>query len=152
MGSLAKCFFRTVCRNSVESSRKFNKKTSLTTSGKGAEILRKLRKFRGKLRKCFCNGPFPNDPISELLKRAGGGGVGTGKGTGKSMRTRLSKLPFSLSPMSELARRFQVFSSSTTCPFLEHITPSLQAPAENLMDDLQKLQPAPKYHTKGCSH
>ena len=28
----------------------------------------KLRKFRGKLRKIFCNDPFPNDPISELLK------------------------------------------------------------------------------------
>ena len=28
------------------------------------------------------------------MDRVGGGGVGTGKGTGKSMRTRLSKLPF----------------------------------------------------------
>ena len=26
-----------------------------------------LRKFRGNLRKIFCNDPFPNDPISELL-------------------------------------------------------------------------------------
>ena len=29
-----------------------------------------------------------------------GGGVGTDKGTGKSMRTRLSKLPFSKLPLS----------------------------------------------------
>ena len=30
----------------------------------------------------------------------GGGGVGTSKATGKSMRTRLSKLPFSKLPLS----------------------------------------------------
>ena len=27
-----------------------------------------LQKFRGNLRNIFCNDPFPNDPISELLK------------------------------------------------------------------------------------
>ena len=47
--------------------------------GNSAEILRKVRgnyvllrqkrvrKFRGNLRKIFCNDPFPNDSISELL-------------------------------------------------------------------------------------
>ena len=29
-----------------------------------------LRKFRGNLRKFFCNDPFPNDPTSELLRKA----------------------------------------------------------------------------------
>ena len=33
--------------------------------GNSAEI---LRKARGNLRNIFCNDPFPNDPISELLK------------------------------------------------------------------------------------
>ena len=28
-----------------------------------------LRKFHGNLRKMFCNDPFPNDPISVVLKK-----------------------------------------------------------------------------------
>ena len=41
-----------------------------------------------------CGGWFP---VENKRRRGGGGGggVGTGKGIGKSMRTRLSKLPFS---------------------------------------------------------
>ena len=61
MGSLAKGFLRKVCGNSAESSRKLR----FIAPGKGAEI---LRKFSGNLRNMFCNDPFPNDPISELLK------------------------------------------------------------------------------------
>ena len=61
MGSLAKGFLRKVCGNSAESLRKLR----FIAPGKGAEI---LRKFRGNLRKIFCNDPFPNDPISELLR------------------------------------------------------------------------------------
>ena len=60
MGSLAKGFLRKVCGNSAESSRKLR----FVAPGKGAES---LRKFRGNLRKIFCNDPFPNDPISKLL-------------------------------------------------------------------------------------
>ena len=60
MGSLAKVFFF-FFGNSAESSRKLR----FIAPGKGAEI---LRKFRGNLRKFFCDDPFPNDPISELLK------------------------------------------------------------------------------------
>ena len=37
-------------------------------------------------------------------KSVGGGGVGTGKGTGKSMRTRLSKPPFSKLPFNSQDR------------------------------------------------
>ena len=40
------------------------------------------------------------------MGRVGGGGVGTGKGTGKSMRTRLSKLPFGNLPFSNLPFSF----------------------------------------------
>ena len=67
MGSLAKGFLRKVCGNSAENSRKFAKKYfSLRQErvrkfcGKFEEILRNLQNF-------FCNDPFPNDPISELL-------------------------------------------------------------------------------------
>ena len=42
-------------------------KIRLIASGKGAET---LQKFRGYFQTNFCNDPFPNDPISELLKRA----------------------------------------------------------------------------------
>ena len=74
MGSLAKgFFFRKVCGDSVENSRKFKEKRFIT-SGK----LSRVRKFCGEfaeisqkfvenLRKMFCNDPFPNNPISELL-------------------------------------------------------------------------------------
>ena len=55
----------------AESLRKFCGKFAETTfhcarkgCGNSAES---LRKFRGNLRKLFCNDPFPNDPISELL-------------------------------------------------------------------------------------
>ena len=66
MGSLAKGFLRKVYGNSAENSRKIR----FIAPGKDAEILRKvLRKFRGNLRKIFCNDPFPNDPISELLRK-----------------------------------------------------------------------------------
>ena len=61
MGSLAKGFLRKVCGNSAESSRKLR----FVAPGKGAES---LRKFRGNLRKIFHNDPFPNDPISKLLR------------------------------------------------------------------------------------
>ena len=76
MGSLAKGFLRKVCGNSAESSRKLR----FIAPGKGAEI---LRKFRGNLRKMFCNDPFPNDPISELLiidVHAGGSQLKKGQG------------------------------------------------------------------------
>ena len=59
MGSLRRVFAE-VCGNSAESSRKLR----FVVPGKGAES---LRKFRGILRKIFCNDPFPNDPISKLL-------------------------------------------------------------------------------------
>ena len=39
--------------------------------------------------------------MREKGKRVGEGGVGTGKGTGKSMRTRVSKLSFSKLPFSK---------------------------------------------------
>ena len=53
-------------------------------SGKGAEILRKVCGNFVEIAKIFCNDPFPNDPISELLKitktnfglQAASGGVG----------------------------------------------------------------------------
>ena len=60
MGSLAKGFLRKLCGKFAE----ICKEMHLIAPGKGAEI---LRKFRGNLRKIFCNDPFPNDPISELL-------------------------------------------------------------------------------------
>ena len=62
MGSLAKGSLWKVCGNSAESSRTIR----FIAPGKGAEILRKVC---GNLRKIFCNDPFPNDPISVVLKR-----------------------------------------------------------------------------------
>ena len=43
------------------------KRNVLMRQEKGAKFCGKLRKFRGNLRNFFCNDPFPNDPISELL-------------------------------------------------------------------------------------
>ena len=64
----------------AESSRKFCGKFAEICNNKKKRLLRqeRLRKFcrnsaeslqklRGNLRKVFCNDPFPNDPISELL-------------------------------------------------------------------------------------
>ena len=66
MGSLAKGFLRKVCGNSAENLRK--SKTRITAPGKSAEIPQKeCGDFAESLRKVFCNDPFPNDPISELL-------------------------------------------------------------------------------------
>ena len=44
--------------------------------------------------------PVKNMRVKGKGVRRVGGGVGTCKGTGKSMRTRLSKLPFSKLPCS----------------------------------------------------
>ena len=55
---------RKFCGNSAESSRKIR----FIAPRKGVES---LRKFRGNLRKMFCNDPFPNNPISELLSFGG---------------------------------------------------------------------------------
>ena len=60
MGSLAKGFLRKVCGNSAEILRKIRGNYVLLRA-------ESLRKFRGNLRKFFCDDPFPNDPISELL-------------------------------------------------------------------------------------
>ena len=63
---------RGFCGKFAEILRKFCGKFADTTSycarkgcGNSAES---LRKFRRNSRKIFCNDPFPNDPISELLK------------------------------------------------------------------------------------
>ena len=49
---------RKFCRHSAENLQKFRFNASSAES---------LRKFRGNLQNIFCNDPFPNDPISELL-------------------------------------------------------------------------------------
>ena len=66
MGSLAKGFLQKVYGNSAGTSRKFGKIICSIASGKCAEILRKVC---GNFVENFCNDPFPNDPISELLKQ-----------------------------------------------------------------------------------
>ena len=68
MGSLAKGYLRKVCGNSAENLRKFAKNTFYCVRKGCGNSAESLRKFRGNLRKIFCNDPFPNDPISELLK------------------------------------------------------------------------------------
>ena len=63
MGSLAKGSLRKVCGNSAESLLKFATHTFYCVrKGCGNSAV------RGNLRKIFCNDPFPNDPISEMLK------------------------------------------------------------------------------------
>ena len=61
LGSLAKGFSRKVCGNSAETSRKVAK-----------HVFCCVRKGRGNLseslRNIFCNHPFPNDLMTELLK------------------------------------------------------------------------------------
>ena len=69
MGSLAKGFLRKVCGSSAENSRKFAKNTFYCVRKGCRNSAESLRKFRGNLQKFFCNDPFPNDPISELLKK-----------------------------------------------------------------------------------
>ena len=62
MGSLAKGFLRKVCGKFAE--------TTFYCARKGCgNSAESLRKFRGNLRKLFCNDPFPNDPISELSRK-----------------------------------------------------------------------------------
>ena len=60
-----------------------------------------------------------------------GGGVGTGKGTGKSMRMRLSKLPFSTLPFTSktqtsLNKEVRLFSlgdnSIWSCPSVSSLS------------------------------
>ena len=66
MGSLAKGSLRKVCGNSAEICKKYvslRQERVRKFCGKFAEISRRLRKI-------FCNDPFPNDPISELLRIA----------------------------------------------------------------------------------
>ena len=65
MGSLAKESLRKVCGASAENSRKYEKlHFMLLRQERVRKFCGKLQKFRAK---CFCNDPFPNDPISELL-------------------------------------------------------------------------------------
>ena len=68
--------------------------------------------------------------IREKRKRVGrvGSGVGTRKGTGKSMRTRLSKLPFSKLPL--VSPRKAVCCSSGV---------SLSRSGQNLANNLLKV-------------
>ena len=66
MGSSGKVFFwRKVCGNSAGKFAEICNKYVLLHQEMGAES---LRKFSGHLRKLFCNDPFPNNLISELLK------------------------------------------------------------------------------------
>ena len=66
-GSLAKGFLRKVCGNSAESSRKFDKNTFRCVR----KVCRNSAESCGNLRNIFWNDPFPNDPMSELLKKEG---------------------------------------------------------------------------------
>ena len=67
MGSLAKGSLRKVCGNSAEILRKVRGQYVLLCQ-------ERVRKFCGKFaeisRKFFCNDPFPNDPISVVLKES----------------------------------------------------------------------------------
>ena len=56
---------RKFCGNSAESSQRTTFYCARKGCGNSAES---LRKFHGNLRKIFCNDPFPNDPISVLLR------------------------------------------------------------------------------------
>ena len=68
IGSLAKGLFVSgnVCGNAAENLRKFEKSFHCVRKecGNSAESLQKIR---GDLPTTFCNDPFLNDPISELL-------------------------------------------------------------------------------------
>ena len=72
MGSLAKVFLPKVCGNSAENSRKFARNTFYCVRKGCGNSAESLRKFRGHLQKIFCNEPFPNDLISELLNNEEG--------------------------------------------------------------------------------
>ena len=51
--------------------RGISKKTRKGRTGSSPATFRKLWKLRGNLRNIFSNDPFPNDPISELLRYRG---------------------------------------------------------------------------------
>ena len=66
MGSLVKGFLRKVHGNSAETSRKSEKYVVLHQE-RVRKFCGKFAEFCGNLRTIFCNDPFPNGPISELL-------------------------------------------------------------------------------------
>ena len=66
VGSLAKGFFAEVLRKVCGNLRETRSYSVRKGCGNSAES---LRKFRGKLQTNFCNDPFPNHPISELLSQ-----------------------------------------------------------------------------------
>ena len=87
MGSLAKGLLRKVCRNSAESSWLFAKNAFI----KGQErVLKCYGKFAEISRNFFCNHPFPNDPISELLIKCR---TGNSRASCSPEQPRPSKLP-----------------------------------------------------------
>ena len=65
MGSLAKGFLRKVHGKFAEICKRY----VLLRQERVRKFCGKLRKSCRNLRKCFCNDPFPNDPMSELLKK-----------------------------------------------------------------------------------
>ena len=72
MGSLAKGFLRKVCGNSAEILRKVRGNYVLLRQERARKFCGKFAEIRVNLRKLFCNDPFPNDPVSELLTLGGG--------------------------------------------------------------------------------
>ena len=67
-GVVSEGVLRKVWGNSAEIMRKVRGNYVLLRQEKVRKFYGSLRKFRGNLRKISCNDPFPNDPISELLK------------------------------------------------------------------------------------
>ena len=70
MGSLAKGSLRKACGNSAENLRKFCRKYVSLRQERVRKFCGKFADISRRLRKIFCNDPFPNDPISELLIKA----------------------------------------------------------------------------------
>ena len=71
MGSLAKGPLRKVCGNSAEILAEICKKYVSLRQERVRKFCGKFAEISRRLRKIFCNDPFPNDPISELHYRIG---------------------------------------------------------------------------------
>ena len=116
MGSLAKGSLRKVCGSSAEILRKVRGQYVLLRQENSAES---LRKCHGNLRKIFCNDPFPNDPISVVLRKEWGKGGEQrgnkgGKQEGRGILERIPETAAAFSSFLNLLPTWERFRGRTT--------------------------------------